>query len=40
MTPEQAKKIIENLTYEQKVALNELLKDLQRKRELSESLPA
>lgn len=40
MTPEQAKKLISCLTYEQKVALNEMLKSLEQKRQPSESRPA
>lgn len=40
MTPEQAKMLISKLTLEQKIALNEMLKDLERKRLLSESHPA
>ena len=39
MTPEEARKYISRLTYEQKVALNEMLKSLEQKRPPAESLP-
>ena len=39
MTPDQAKALISKLTYEQKVALNEMLKSLEQMRPLSGSRP-
>lgn len=40
MTPEQAKALVSKLTYEQKIALNEMLKGLEQMRRPSESRPA
>ena len=40
MTPEQARQFISRLTYEQKQALNEMLKALEQKRQLSGYRPA
>ena len=39
MTPEQAQALVSKLTYEQKLALNEMLKGLEQMRQPSESRP-